>query len=77
MVEHVMTMAEILEVFHGEWVLLQDPEVDEQGWVVGGQVTFHGPDRAAVFREAARLPPPRRFAVRFAGQAPTGRDFLL
>jgi hypothetical protein len=72
-----MSMTEVEDHFPGEWVLLKDPELDEQGWVIRGQVIFHDPERSAVFREANRLPEPRYFTVWYAGQAPSGLDLVL
>ncbi len=72
-----MSMTEIEVNFPGQWVLLKDPELDEQGWVIRGQVIFHNPDRSVVFQEAGRLPEPRYFTVWYAGKTPSGLDFVL
>ena len=52
----VMTREELEARFDSEWVLLEDPEVDEQSRVVRGRVVCHSKDRDEVYRKAiARL----------------------
>ena len=48
--EEIMTLAEIHSRFDSEWVLVEDPELDEQGEVIRGTVVFHSKDPDEVDR---------------------------
>jgi hypothetical protein len=50
-----LTRQELENRFDSEWVLLEDPEVDEQFRVVRGKVVFHSKDRDEVDRKAIEL----------------------
>lgn len=45
----VLTRAEMEAQFDGEWVLVADPEMDENQDVRRGRVVFHGKDRDAMY----------------------------
>ncbi len=45
----VLTRAEMEARFDGEWVLIADPEMDENQDVRRGRVVFHGKDREAMY----------------------------
>ena len=51
----VLTRAEMETRFSGEWVLIADPERDENRDVWGGRVVFHGKDREAMYNFDASL----------------------
>ncbi len=51
----VLTRAEMEARFNGEWVLIADPERDENRDVRGGRVVFHGKDREAMYDFDASL----------------------
>jgi hypothetical protein len=53
----IMTLEEIQERFDSEWVLVEDPEVDESGQVIGGKVLWHSKDRDEVYRKDGELRP--------------------
>lgn len=48
----VLTRAEMEAQFDGEWVLVSDPELDENMEVLRGFVVSHGNDPEAVYQEA-------------------------
>jgi len=48
----VLTRAEMGARFDGEWVLIADPEVDNNLEVLRGRVVSHGRDPEAVYQEA-------------------------
>jgi hypothetical protein len=48
----VLTRAEMETRFDGEWVLVADPETDENLEVLRGRVVSHGQDPEAVYQEA-------------------------
>ena len=45
----VLTRAEMETQFEGEWVLIAEPEMDENQDVRRGRVVFHGKDREAMY----------------------------
>ena len=47
----VLTRAEMEARFDGEWVLVADPEMDENREVLRGRVISHGQDPEAVHQE--------------------------
>lgn len=65
----ILSRAEIDARFEGEWVLIEDPEVDERLDVLRGRVLFHSPDRDAFDRKMLELRP-RRSAVLYPGPWP-------
>jgi len=44
----MMTMAEIEECFDGEWVLLEDPYLNDRKEIAGGKLVFHSKNRDEV-----------------------------
>jgi hypothetical protein len=74
----VMIMAEINERFPSEWVLLVDPQTDENSEVLSGTVVYHSKDRDEVDRKAMELPMPRHIAVFYTGELfPEDMEFAL
>jgi hypothetical protein len=53
-----LTMDEIEQRYDGEWVLIEEPEVAEDGWVESGVVTAHSRDADVVDRAARERRPP-------------------
>ncbi|MGE0887019.1 MAG: hypothetical protein AB7P14_26145 [Blastocatellales bacterium] len=76
--EKVMTIEEIEQTFDSEWVLIADPETDEQLNVLSGKVIHHNKDRVAFDREVLRIPNhPKDFAVIYTGTQPEGMEYVL
>jgi hypothetical protein len=50
-----LTIEEIYARYDSEWVLVQDPEVNEHLEVVRGKVVWHSNDRDEVDRKAIEL----------------------
>ncbi len=73
----VLTVDEIHQQFDSEWVLLDDPQTDEQNQVRSGRVVCHSKDRAEVDRKLLELPTPRRFAVFYTGKLPKDAAIVL
>ncbi len=65
----VPSMAEILDRFASEWVLLEDPETTDSLEVTCGTVLWHSKDRDEVYRKARELQP-RHSAIIYAGSLP-------
>jgi hypothetical protein len=64
--EKIMTLSEIEEQFDNEWVLLEDPILDERKQVAGGKVLHHSKNRDEVDQVAMRVRP-RHSAFLYTG----------
>jgi hypothetical protein len=71
-----MTFEEIESRFDSEWVLIEDPRVDEELKVLGGKVLHHSKDRDEVYRKAVSLRP-KRSAVVYTGEIPEDTAVVL
>jgi hypothetical protein len=67
--DEILTLAEIRKQFDDEWVLIEDPELDENLEVVRGKVIFHSKDRDEVYRKDMELRPGSA-AYLFTGKMP-------
>lgn len=72
----VLTLAQIETDFDSEWVLVQDPQLDETLEVRSGKVLWHSKDRDEVYRKAVELRP-RRFAMVYTGKMPKDTAIVL
>jgi hypothetical protein len=59
-----------------DWVLIADPEIDDQLEVIRGQVVFHSPNHDATYQKAAELKLDQ-IAVRYLGEYPEHMVFGL
>jgi hypothetical protein len=73
---NVLTLAEIEARYPSEWVLIGDPQTDEQLQVLSGTVLYHSPDRDEFDRKLLELRP-RRFALRYLGALPDNMALVL
>lgn len=69
-----MTISEIESEFDSEWVLVDEPETNEQLEVLKGKVIHHSRDRDEVYRKAVSLRP-KRCAILYTGEIP--RDAVV
>ncbi len=76
MVGKVLTWARIEELFDGEWVLLEDPETEENLLVKSGKLLWHSKSREEIGRKALELRPTHS-AVLYIGSPPKDATFLL
>ncbi len=74
--DEILTLAEIHERFPSEWILIADPELDDQLRVVRGRVVCHSKDRDEVYRKAVELRLPNS-AFEFTGGIPEGTAVIL
>lgn len=74
--ERVMTIGEIESEFDSEWVLVEEPETNEQLEVLKGKVLHHSKDREEVYRKAINLRP-KRSAILYTGRIPEGTVVVL
>jgi hypothetical protein len=63
----VMTAEEINARFESEWVLIANPETEENLMLKGGRVLWHGKDRAEMYRKIAELPKPLNLTLHYTG----------
>jgi len=72
----MLTIEEIEARFAPQWVLINEPKVDDQCRVVGGVVLGSGPDGDELYRKATELGL-NRIAVRYLGPWPEDMEFVL
>ncbi len=72
----VLTVAEIEATYDSEWVLVEEPQVDESLDVLSGAVLCHSKDRDEVYRKAVELRP-KRFAMLYTGKIPEDAAIVL
>lgn len=65
--QQVLSIEEMGRAFPGEWVLIGDPEVDENLEVLRGAVLYHSPSRLETLGEVRRGRA-KAFAWRFMGE---------
>lgn len=63
----ILSLAEIQARFKSEWVLLEDPEMNETQEVKNGKVLWHSKDRDEVYRKARELRP-KHSAILYTGK---------
>ena len=74
--DDVLTADEITARFAPDWVLIGEPQTDENLVLLAGKVLFHGPDRDEVYNKARELRP-GRFAVHYLGPWPENMALVL
>ena len=71
-----LTLAEIESVFDSEWVLVGDPELDQNTRLVRGKVLFHSKSRDEVDQKDRELHPTSA-AILYTGQIPDNAAVVL
>jgi len=74
--DEILTLAEIEERYKSEWILVEDPELDEQLEVVRGKVLWHSKDRDEVDQKSIELHP-KHAALLYTGEIPEDTMVLL
>ena len=74
--DDLLTIVQIEEQFASEWVLVEDPQVNDVLEVQSGKIRWHSKDREEVYRQAVALRP-KRFAVLYTGRMPEGTAIVL
>ena len=64
----IMTAEEINARFESEWVLVADPETEENLTVTRGKVLWHGKNKAELHECMRKLPTPSSVAVLYTGR---------
>jgi hypothetical protein len=75
--DEILTREEIEKRYPNEWVMIEDPDLDEQNEVVRGRVIAHSPDRLTAY-QALFKSKAKRCASLFTGPvAPEGVEVII
>jgi hypothetical protein len=75
--DEILTREEIEKRYPNEWVMIEDPEVDEHNEVLRGKVIFHHPDRLTAY-QALFKSKAKRCASLFTGPPiPEGMEVII
>lgn len=74
--DNILNIAKIEAQFESEWVLVEDPQINDALEVQSGKVLWHSKDRDEVYRKAVELRP-RRFAMLYTGRMPKDTAIVL
>ena len=67
--KEILSFSEIEERFEAEWVLIGEPETDNDFNVKQGVVLWHSKDRDEVYRKARQIHP-KHSAILYTGKLP-------
>ncbi len=76
MMAQVLTLQEIQARYAPEWVLVGDPQTDDEQQLKSGRVLYHSAHGDEVCRKAMEFPP-GRYALRFLGERPVDVVMVL
>jgi hypothetical protein len=71
-----ISFAEIQNRFDSEWILLEDPAIEEGLKVKSGKVLWHSKDRDEIYRKAREFKP-KHSAVLYTGKLPQDTVIVL
>jgi hypothetical protein len=74
--ELALYSAEIKNKYPSEWVLIEDPEYNEEEELIGGKLLWHSLDHDALYEKAMELRP-KKWAVFFTGDPPADVVLVL
>jgi len=74
--DEILTLAEIEDRYPSEWVLVADPELDDELRVVRGKVVCHSKDRDEVYQKDIELRL-KHAAYLYTGKIPEGTAVVL
>lgn len=74
--DEILTVDEIEARYAPDWVLIGEPQTDDEQRLLGGKVLHHSPDRDEVYRKARELRLDR-IAVRYLGTWPEDMALVL
>jgi hypothetical protein len=72
----ILSFSEIKERFVSEWVLIGDPETDEDLNIKKGKTLWHSKDRDEVYRKAREIQPAHS-AIIYTGKLPDNVAVIL
>ena len=71
-----LTLQEIETQYAPEWVLIADPQTDDEQRLLGGRVLYHSTERDELYRKASELGL-EKIAVRYLGTCPEDMALVL
>jgi hypothetical protein len=71
-----MTLGEMLDRYPAEWILAEDPELDDELEIQRGRVVWHSKDRDEVYQKAVELRL-KHTAFIYTGEIPEGTAVIL
>lgn len=74
--DDILSYTEMKERFNSEWVLIENPETDDNFFIRQGKVLWHSKDRDEVYRKAREMHPVHS-AILFTGQLPDNVAVIL
>ena len=74
--DDILTIAEMESRFVAEWLLVEDPQLNDAWEVHSGVVRYHSKDRDEVYRKAVEWRP-KRFAMLYTGKIPRDTAIVL
>ena len=72
----ILSFSEIKKQYDSEWVLIENPEIDENLNIKQGKVLWHSKDRDEVYRKARDIHPAHS-AIIFTGKLPDNVAVIL
>lgn len=72
----VLSLEAIKERYSGEWVLIAYKELDDEMYVIRGQVLAHSPDRDEIYRKLLSVRG-QQVAVEYMGEVPEDLAVVL
>jgi hypothetical protein len=76
MVGEILTWNQIEDLYQDEWVLLEDPQSEENLQLLGGKLLWHSKSREEIGRKLLELRP-ESSALVYVGSPPRDAVFLL
>ena len=76
MVGEILTWNQIEDLYRGEWVLLEDPQSEENLQLLGGKLLWHSKSREEIGRKLLELRP-KSSALVYVGVPSEDSVFLL
>ncbi len=67
--DEMLTLTEIKKQFDNEWILVGDPEYDQDNEIIRGKILYHSKNRDDIYAKAMELRP-KRSASLYTGPIP-------
>jgi len=74
--KEILSLSEIQKQYDSEWVLVEDPEIDDAFNIKQGIILWHSKDRDELYRKARELRPIHS-AILYAGKLPDNVAVVL
>lgn len=73
--EEILTIAEIRDRYPSEWVLIADPESDDQWNALRGQILAHSPEREEIDKALSGFKQIQSISIEYTGPIPS--DYVV